>query len=126
MMQLARALADFWSQFGVPAYVDDLVPDNATPPYITYDVSRDGFGGIVPLTAYNWHKDTLGGNLERTEMLEDIADALPVGGLLIGVDDGYIILQRNDAGFQQYWQDPNDADVIGGRTAYTAQYYTTK
>ena len=123
MMDVAQALNSFWSQFGVPVYFDDLVPDDAVLPYITINVSRSGFGGQDVLTAYSWHRDTLGGNIERTQMLDQIADAIPVGGVMLPVGDGYIILRQNDAGFQQFWQDDTDADVIGGRTSYIVQYY---
>lgn len=126
MMDFSAALAAFWNRLGVPAYLTELVPDDAVLPYLTYDMARASFGGVTPLTVYNWHKDTLGGNVERTEMLDRIAEAIPVGGVMLDVLDGYIILTRGDGIYQQDWQDSNDPGVIGGRTSYFAQYYTTK
>lgn len=124
MTGIALALSRFWSQFGVPAYFIDLVPDDAVLPYITFDVAKAGFGGQIPMTAFNWHRDTLGGNQERTELMDSIAAAIPVRGVMLPVDGGYIILYRNESGFQQYWQDDTDGDVIGGRTSYIIHNHT--
>ena len=124
MTGLKQVLYTFWSQFGVPAYLRDYVPEEAELPYITYDVTQPGFNGEAVLTAFNWHRRDPDGNAARTALMDDIATALPIGGLMLAVDRGYVILYRNDAGFQTDWQDETDSDVIGGRTSYTLQYYT--
>ena len=126
MMEVARALYAFWSQFGVSAYLRDSVPEDAELPYITYDAS---FGDVTQenvLTAYNAHRKELGGNLARIEMLESIATAIPAGGLMIIVDGGYIELRRNTVDFQTMGQDENDPNILIGRTSYTVKYYTLK
>lgn len=123
MTGVKDALADFWSQFGIPAYLDDCVPKDATLPYITYGVTQSGFSGSAVLTAFNWHERLISGNRDRTEMMDRIADAIPVGGVMLQTDDGYIVLYRNDADFQTDWQDETDTDVIGGRTSYIAQFH---
>ena len=38
MMNTARALYEFWSGFGLPAYTVNTIPDEADPPYITYSL----------------------------------------------------------------------------------------
>lgn len=124
MTGLKTVLYTFWSQFGVPAYLSDCVPDDAVLPYITYEVTQPGFNGEAVLTAFNWHPRGADGNVARSALMDDIATAIPIGGLLLAVDDGYIILYRNDAGFQQDWQDDVDGDIIAGRTSYTLQNYT--
>lgn len=123
MTDLKKALYTFWTQFGVPAYLSDCVPDNAALPYITYDVTQPALNSAVVLTAYNWHQRAGGGNINRSAMMDAIADAIPVGGAMIRVGDGYINIYRNDANFQMDWQDDTDGDVIGGRTSYIVQFY---
>lgn len=123
MMDIAKTLSLFWQQFDVPAYFDDLVPDDAELPYITFNVKTGNLNGNTILTAFNWHKNTLGGNLERTELLDKIATAIPVGGLLLTAENGYFFVYRNDVDFQSYWQDEENRAVIGGRTSYIVQCY---
>ena len=36
---------------------------------------------------------------------------------------GMLALYRNSAGFQSYYDDPEDAAVIGGRTSYEIAFY---
>lgn len=123
MTELKRALYTFWSQFGVPAYLSDCVPDDAQLPYITYSVSTAGFGGQTVQTAYAWCDRDPGGNVWRTSLMDDIRTAIPVGGLMIPVGSGYIIMYRNTSDFLKDWQDPNDADVLGARVSYIIQHY---
>ena len=124
MTGLKQVLYQFWSQFGVPAYLADCVPSEAVLPYITYEVIQPALRGEAVLTAFNWHRRSEDGNVERSALMDDIAAAMPEGGLMLAVDHGYVIIYRNDAGFQQDWQDDVDGDVIAGRTSYVLQYYT--
>lgn len=36
MIKTAQALYQFFSQFGIPAYAEDTIPQNAELPYLTY------------------------------------------------------------------------------------------
>ena len=42
---------------------------------------------------------------------------------MLAVGDGFAILERNDAEFQSIYNDPEDKDVIGGRTSYILRNY---
>lgn len=123
MTDFKSVLYEFWSQFGVPAYLSDCVPDDAALPYITYSVTQPALNGAAVLTAFNWHPREERGNADRSAMLDQIAGAIPTGGRLIPLGAGYIALYRNSADFQSDWQDETDTDVIGGRTSYIVQYY---
>lgn len=124
MTDVMIALSKFWGQFGIPAYLVSNVPTNAQLPYITYDVTAPLVGSDAVLTAYNWHRrDEISANRDRALMMDNIATAFPVGGLLIPVGNGYAILRRNDATFQQTWMDDLESDVIGGRTSYIMTLY---
>lgn len=124
MTDIKDALTDFWAQFGIPAYLTDCVPDGAELPYITFNVTQGSLTGSAVLTAFNWHHRVISGNRDRTELMDRIAQAIPVGGRMLQLDQGgYVVLYRNDADFQTDWQDDMDTDVIGGRTSYIVNYY---
>ena len=50
-----QALYKFWSSFGLPAYNELTVPDNAELPYITYEVATGSLGDVVALSASIWY-----------------------------------------------------------------------
>ena len=55
-MDKSQALHEFWSSFGLPAYASETVPDDATLPYITYDVSTDSLDYVINLNASLWYR----------------------------------------------------------------------
>lgn len=124
MNNLQRALAAFWSQFA-PAYLSGMVPDGATFPYITYDVTIPDALGFAVLTAYFWAEKRSGVDAQAkvTDALERIAAAIPVEGIMLAVGNGFILLERNDAAFQSIHNDPENGSVIGGRTSYILRRY---
>lgn len=123
MKDIMAAFYTFWNQFGIPAYAEDLVPPNAELPYIRYQVAKTPLMGATVLTAYNYHRQKLMGNLERADIAEKIADAIPEGGVKLMLEHGgYVIFYRN-TDFQNPYQDPEDPDVIGVRTSVEAHFY---
>lgn len=124
MIDLMAALFAFWSQFGIPAYLQDCVPHDAQLPYITYNVSRNGWNGSAYVTVFNWHYAPDGGNRERAEVMSAIAQAIRPDGVMLDVGEGYAILSPNDTDFQTIYNDAEDEQVIGGRTSCILQTYT--
>lgn len=55
-MDKAQVVHNFWSSFGIPAYDENTVPDDATFPYITYSVSTGSLDDFVLLTATVWYR----------------------------------------------------------------------
>ena len=124
MTDLKRAAAAFWSQFGVPAYLTDCVPDDAVLPYITYSVSSSPAMGVALMTAFNYHRKVPSGNVDRTALADAIASAIPENGVKLTLDSGgFVVLYRNSE-FQSDYQDPDDLDVIGVRTSAEVHFYT--
>lgn len=124
MRDIMAALHTFWSQFGIPAYVDDAVPFDAELPYIRFSVAKGPALDASILTAFNFHRLKLMGNVERAEVAERIAEAIPEQGVKIPLDNGgFIILYRN-SDFQTTYQDPEDLDVIGVRTSVEVHFYS--
>lgn len=123
MRDVNATLHEFWSQFGIPAYRSGRVPDTAELPYITYDVSVGDAMTRSTLVAQNWHHAP-GATVAAADVLDMIAKAIPHTGAIVPIDNrGYIVLYRGAGDWQSYVQDPEDRDVIGGKTRYRIHYY---
>lgn len=57
-MDKSQAIHTFWSQFGLPAYDENTVPDEAEMPYITYDVGVGSLGDFINLNGSLWYRST--------------------------------------------------------------------
>lgn len=55
-----EALYNFWASFGIPAYEENSVPEDATFPYITYEATISEFESVVSLSASIWDRTTKG------------------------------------------------------------------
>lgn len=55
-MDKDQALYNLWSGFGLPAYDETSVPDDAAYPYITYSTSISSLGSVVTLNASIWFR----------------------------------------------------------------------
>lgn len=104
-MNKAQAIHNFWSRFGLPAYDQFTVPDDAKMPYITYSVSESDFDTQVPLTGSLWY---------RSESWEDItlksyeiSDEVSLGGKVINLSDGKLWICRGSP-FSQRMSDTDD------------------
>jgi hypothetical protein len=124
MRDIMAALFAFWSQFGIPAYAEDMVPPTAEVPYIRYTVSKAPAMNTSIMTAFNYHRQALMGNVERAEMAARIAEAIPQGGVRVPVEGGGFLILRRGSDFQTLYQDPEDAGVIGIRHNIEVYYYT--
>ena len=51
-----HAIHQFWSSFGLPAYDENTVDDDAEMPYITYSVSTGSIDDFILLTASLWYR----------------------------------------------------------------------
>lgn len=131
MKSVHIALMDFWEQFGLPVFLSGHVPEDQPFPYFTIEIGQaDAFSDSV-LTAFDWHKiqnpETSNANImaERADLMDRIAAAIPPHGVKIPLPAGFLILFRNSADFQTYYDDPEDESVLGGRTSYEIRYLTT-
>lgn len=93
-MTKQEALQFFWSQFGVPAYEENSVPDTADidEGYITYQKIEGEFEEPIFPTGSIW---TRGDSWRRAEGIKDaIDDNLKRGGQIIKIDGGRLWIQR--------------------------------
>lgn len=106
-MDKAQAIHSFWSGFGLIAYDENTVPDDAVAPYITYSVSTDSLDGPVSLYGSLWYKSMSWAEISRKaeEISEAITRMLP-----IKIDNGYVWIMKGTP-FAQRMNDPS-SDLI--------------
>ena len=105
-MTKEAALYNFWSMFGLPAYEENTVPEDAAFPYITYQVVTDSFGYDVALTASVWYRSTSW--KEANAKAQEISDKISRGGVTIACDNGIIWIRRGVPFAQSMGDDSDD------------------
>ena len=91
-MTKAAAIYQFWNSFGMKAYEENSVPDEAQFPYITYQLVTDSFDRDVPITASLWYRsESWTGINSKTE---EISQMISRGGKIIPCDGGAIWFKR--------------------------------
>lgn len=105
-MDKAQVIHSFWASFGLPAYDENTVPDNAELPYITYEVATSSFGdGDVSLTANLWYFGKSWADISRKA--DEISWAIGDGGVTLKTDTGYVWIKRRTP-FAQRMSDTNE------------------
>lgn len=108
-MDKAQALHSFWSSFGIPAYDEQTVPDDAVLPYITYNVATDSLDNVVPLTGSVWYRGTSWAQVEAKAKV--IAEYVgKYGHKVIKTDDGYLYITKGSP-FAQRVVDASDEQI---------------
>ena len=115
MRDTAAALYSFFSSFGLPAFVENNVPDvpnengemeQFSPPYITYELREPEPGKQTYLVARVWYLDT--GFDAVTRKVDEIKAAIGPG-IRIPAGDGIIVLWMDD-NFCQF-QPPDEPKI---------------
>lgn len=108
-MDRDQAIHSFWSSFGLKAYDENTVPDNALANnggrYLTYTVINTGFNKPVLASASLWYRDTSWSAIAAKT--QQISDALGEGGSLVAYDDGALWVKRGSP-FAQRMGDEDD------------------
>lgn len=109
-MDKEQALYAFWSSFGLPAYDEYTVPDDATLPYITYQTATDSLGQAVPLSASVWYKGTRWD--EVSDKADEIAERIGSHGhVVMRLDNGFLWITQGRP-FAQRIQPTENSDLI--------------
>ena len=120
-MTKAAAIYQFWNSFGLAAYEENSVPDDATFPYITYQLVTDSFDREIPLTVSIWYRsESWTGINAKTE---EISQKISRGGKIIPCDDGAIWLKRGQP-FAQSMGDESDDLIKRKYLNITAEFMT--
>ena len=105
MTNTAKALQDFFSGFGLSAYISGNIPDNAQMPYITYDLIEPEPLATGVFSASVWYRDTsvtaISAKVDAIKAAIDLGVSLPT-------PNGVIYIFREKEGrFSQIMNDPN-------------------
>ena len=120
-MTKAAAIYQFWNSFGLTAYEENSVPDDATFPYITYQLVTDSFDREIPLTVSIWYRsESWTGINAKTE---EISQKISRGGKIISCDGGAIWLKRGQP-FAQNMRDESDDLIKRKYLNITAEFMT--
>ena len=105
-MTKAAAIYQFWNSFGLTAYEENSVPDEAQFPYITYQLVTDSFDREIPLTVSIWYRsESWAGINAKTD---EISQTISRGGKIIPCDGGVIWLKRGQPFAQSIGDESDD------------------
>ena len=120
-MTKAAAMYQFWSSFGLTAYEENTVPDDAVFPYITYQIVTDSFDREVQSTASLWYRSESWTAINAKT--EEISQKISRGGKIIPRDGGAIWLKRGQP-FAQNMGDESDDLIKRKYLNITAEFMT--
>ena len=120
-MTKEAAIYQFWNSFGLTAYEENTVPDDATFPYITYQLVTDSFGSEVPAAASLWYRSESW--MEINVKTYEISHRIDRGGKMIACDGGSIWLKRGKP-FAQNMGDDSDDLIKRKYLNITAEFIT--
>lgn len=120
-MTKAAALYNFYSSFGLTAYEENSVPEDASFPYLTYNVSTGSFGEDNAMYINLWYRSTSWTGINAKT--EEISAAIGRGGKVIKCDGGAIWLKRGSP-FAQSMGDPEDDLIKRKYINITAEFLT--
>lgn len=101
-----RALYSFWSGFGLPAYDETSVPDNAQFPYLTYETAISDFNSSIPLSMSLWYYSASWQGV--TDKAHEILAELKDGGKFIKYEDGAMWMTLQSPTYQRMSDDASD------------------
>lgn len=106
-MDKAQAISGFWNSFGLPAYDENTVPQDAVLPRITYSIATDSLENVVNLSASIWYRTTSWKDI--TEKANEIERRLgEYGGQVIDLSNGKVWIMKGTP-FAQRMNDPDDS-----------------
>ena len=108
-MDKAQAIHAFWSSFGLTAYDEMTVPDDAQMPYITYNMTSGKLEDPLAMYGNLWYYDTSWEAI--TKKSDEIARAIAEWGYYTAkIDTGYVWITQG-VPFAQRMSDP-ESDMV--------------
>lgn len=89
MIQVATALKDFFSGFGLSAYTADTVPEEVELPYISFSLQQPEWNQKASLYAQVWDRS------RSNRTVQTVADEITaeIGqGIKIPLESGYLVI----------------------------------
>ena len=120
-MTKGAALQSFFDSI-MTSYTASSVPENATLPYLTYELITSAWdGGEVGLTVNMWFRTT--SEKEPNAAVDKLSKAIGLGGVFLHCDDGVIWLKRGSP-WAQSLTDETDKTIKRRYINVTAEYLT--
>ena len=120
-MTKGAALQSFFDSI-MTSYAASSVPENATLPYLTYELITSAWdGGEVGLTVNMWFRTT--SEKEPNAAVDKLSNAIGLGGVFLHCDDGVIWLKRGSP-WAQSLTDETDKTIKRRYINVTAEYLT--
>ena len=120
-MTKGAALQSFFDGI-MTSYAASAVPDDATLPYLTYELITSAWdGGEVGLTVNMWFRTT--SEKEPNAAVDRLSKDIGLGGVFLHCDDGVIWLKRGSP-WAQSLTDATDKTIRRGYSNVTAEYLT--
>lgn len=92
-MTSEAAIYQFMNSFGIPAYASSSVPDDASFPYMTYDiVIGEMFESEVNVPVNVWYRTE--SEAQPNAKVREMFNRIGFGGTTIAVDGGMIWIKR--------------------------------
>ncbi|HCJ37817.1 MAG TPA: hypothetical protein DHV37_05765 [Erysipelotrichaceae bacterium] len=105
-MNREQALNSFWNSFGVKAYDENTVPDDAPIKKLTYETIVNEFGVSTAISVSIYDRSTSWKSV--TDILELIDNRLKDGGATVQCDRGIIWLKKGTPFAQRFNDDTDD------------------
>ena len=120
-MTKGAALQSFFDGI-MTSYAASAVPDDATLPYLTYELITSAWdGGEVGLTVNMWFRTT--SEKDPNAAVDKLSKAIGLGGVFLHCDDGVIWLKRGSP-WAQSMTDATDKTIKRRYINVTAEYLT--
>ena len=103
-----QALQAFWSSFGLPAFDENTVPDDAEMPYITYEAKTSNLDHPVYLSGQIFYFSSSWASI--CKKADEIEDYIWYGFKIIPCDGGYLYITKGSP-FSQKMDEPSNDSV---------------
>lgn len=120
-MTKAAVIYQFWSGFGLTAYEENTVPEDAVFPYVTYQLVTDSFDRDVAATGSLWYRGESWTAINAKT--EEISAHIGLGGKIIKCDGGRIWIKRGQP-FAQNMGDESDDLIKRKYLNLTFEFFT--
>ena len=119
-----QAQQTFWESFGLPAYDELTVPDDAQMPYVTYEAISGNIGAHTQVTANIWYRSNSWS--EISQKADQIAQSIYSDNRpAIKIDDGYMMIRLpNGTMHSDRMEEPNDRSVRRIRFVVEIEFLT--
>lgn len=125
VMTPEAAIYQFLNSFGIPAYASASTPDQAEPPYITYDlVIGEWMEPEVNMPVNIWYRTT--SEAEPNAKVREISRAIGHGGVTVPCNDGMLWIKKGSPWAQAMNVDGEDSSIKRRYVNINIEFLTTE